>query len=127
MRNFGGSGQIPFFRLTGKAHNSNIKREAGRADAMTDRRGEKRVKKFRWDKKYLHWGVTAFLVIAAAIVFYVIVNHLSWLGATLKSFGRIISPFVWGLVIAYLLYPLMRIYYKGIFLPLWKLLLKRSR
>ena len=82
---------------------------------------------FRWDKKYLHWGVTAFLVIAAAIVFYLIVNHLSWLGQTLHNFGRIISPFVWGLVIAYLLYPLMRIYQHGIFLPLWKLLLKRSR
>ena len=25
---------------------------------------------FKWDKKYLYWGVTAFLVIAAAIVFF---------------------------------------------------------
>ena len=34
------------------------------------------MRRFRWDKKYLHWGVTAFLTIAAAIVFYMIVNNL---------------------------------------------------
>ncbi len=85
------------------------------------------MKRFRWDKKYLHWGVTAFLVIAAAIVFYMIVNHLGFLGGALRSFGRIISPFIWGLVIAYLLYPLMRIYQRGIFQPLWKFLLKKNK
>ena len=26
--------------------------------------------KFRWDNRYLHWGVTAFLVIAASMLFY---------------------------------------------------------
>ena len=85
------------------------------------------MKRFRWDKKYLYWGVTAFLVIAAAILFYMIVNHLSWLGKALHHFGKIISPFIWGLVIAYILYPLMRIYQKGLFAPLWKFLLKKSK
>ncbi len=85
------------------------------------------MRRFRWDKKYFYLGVTAFLVIAAAIVFYMIVNHLSWLGMSLRKFGRIISPFIWGLVIAYLLYPLMRIYQRGLFTPLWKLLLKKSK
>ena len=85
------------------------------------------MRRFRWDKKYLHWGVTAFLVIAAAIVFYMIVSNLTWLGQSLRKFGRILSPFVWGLVIAYLLYPLMRIYQRGMFEPLWKLILKKSK
>jgi predicted PurR-regulated permease PerM len=85
------------------------------------------MKRFRWDKKYLYWGVTAFLVIAASIVFFMIVNHLTWLGEVLRKFGKILSPFVWGLVIAYLLYPLMRIYQRGIFQPLWKFLLKKSK
>ena len=85
------------------------------------------MRRFRWDKKYLYWGGTAFLVIAAAIVFYMIVNHLPWLGRKLHDFGRIISPFIWGLVIAYLLYPLMRIYQRGIFTPLWKFLLKKNK
>ena len=85
------------------------------------------MRRFRWDKKYLHWGVTAFLVIAASIAFYMVVNHLTWLGAVLRKFGTILSPFVWGLVIAYLLYPLMRIYQRGIFQPLWKWLMKKSK
>lgn len=85
------------------------------------------MKRFRWDKKYLYWGVTAFLVIAAAILFYMVVNHLPWLGATLRSFGKIISPFVWGLVIAYLLYPLMRIYQNGVCQPFWRFVLKKSK
>ena len=26
--------------------------------------------KFRWDKKYLYWGVTGFAVICASLLFY---------------------------------------------------------
>ena len=89
--------------------------------------GDALMRRFRWDKKYLHWGVTAFLVIAASILFYMIVNHLAWLRETIHHVGTIISPFVWGLVIAYLLYPLMRIYQKGLFTPLWKLILKKNK
>ena len=85
------------------------------------------MRRFRWDKKYLYWGVTAFLVIAASIVFFMIVNHLSWLGKTIHHIGTIISPVIWGLVIAYLLYPLMRIYQRGLFTPIWKFLLKKNK
>ena len=84
------------------------------------------MRRFRWDKKYLYWGVTAFCVIAAAILFYMLLNHLSGLRAALGAFGKILSPFVWGLVIAYLLYPLMKIYQRGLFTPLAKLIYKKS-
>ena len=84
------------------------------------------MKRFRWDKKYLYWGMTAFLVIASCIVFYMLVSNLTWLGKTLRKLGSILSPFVWGLVIAYLLYPLMQIYQRGLFTPLGKLLWKKS-
>ena len=84
------------------------------------------MKRFRWDKKYLYWGVTAFLVIAAAILFYMFINHFGTLRAALHRLGQIVSPFIWGLVIAYLLYPLMKIYQRGIFTPLGKLLYKKS-
>ena len=33
-------------------------------------------RRFRWDKKYLYWGITAFLVIAAAVLFYMLLQHL---------------------------------------------------
>ena len=84
------------------------------------------MRNFRWDKKYLYWGVTAFLVIAAAILFYLIISNLSWLGVALKRLFEILSPFVWGLVIAYLLYPLLRIYSRNLFAPLFRRLLRNS-
>ena len=84
------------------------------------------MKHFRWDKKYLYWGVTAFLVIAAAILFYLIVSNLGWLGTALKRLGEILSPFIWGLVFAYLLFPLLRIYSRYLFTPLFRALLKNS-
>lgn len=84
------------------------------------------MKRFRWDKKYLYWGMTAFFVIAGAIVFYMLINHLGWLRGSLKKLAGILSPFIWGLVIAYLLYPLMRIYQKHLFEPIAKRLFKKS-
>lgn len=62
-------------------------------------------KHFRWDKKYLYWGVTAFAVIACAILFYMALNYIPMLGRAIGSLLTILSPFVWGLVISYLLNP----------------------
>lgn len=84
------------------------------------------MKKFRWDKKYLYWGVTAFLVIVGSILFFMLVSNLSSLNQAVGRVLSILSPFIWGLVIAYLLYPLQRIYCRAIFLPLTKRLYKRS-
>ena len=35
---------------------------------------------FRWDKKYLYWGITAFCVVAAAILFYMALNYIGAVG-----------------------------------------------
>jgi len=77
------------------------------------------MKKFiKWDKKYLYWGLTAFCVVAAAILFYMALNYISLLGDGLAKIIRILSPFIWGLVITYLLCPLMKRIEKSVFLPL---------
>ena len=73
---------------------------------------------FNWDKKYLHWGVTAFCVIACSILFYMALAYLPRIGTALKNLARILSPFIWGLVIAYLLNPLNKLLYRHVFLPL---------
>ena len=73
---------------------------------------------FNWDKKYLYWGVTAFCVIACSIFFYMALAYLPAIGAALKTLGRILSPFIWGLIITYLLAPLYKGLYQGFFLPL---------
>ncbi len=82
---------------------------------------------FRWDKKYLYWGVTAFCVIAAAIVFYMALNYLPLLKKGLSSLLHILSPFIWGLVLCYLLAPFMRMVERKLFLPLSKKLYKNSK
>lgn len=76
------------------------------------------MKKFKWDKKYLYWGVTAFLVIVASVAFYLILADFSEIGAAIGKFVTILSPFIWGLVISYLLCPLTNILERHVFEPL---------
>ncbi len=82
------------------------------------------MKKFRWDKKYLYWGITAFLVVAASILFYMFLTRLDSLKVKVGAFMTILSPFIWGLVIAYLLCPLMNILQRSVFTPLFGRLLR---
>jgi predicted PurR-regulated permease PerM len=76
------------------------------------------MKNFRWDKKYLHWGITAFCVVACAIIFYMLLRYVGTLKTGLDSLMNILSPFIWGLVIAYLLAPLLDFYQRKLFTPL---------
>ena len=63
--------------------------------------------KFRWDKKYLYWGVTAFLVICASICFYYLLFYRSNLWDGVKTFINITMPVLDGFVLAYLLSPVL--------------------
>ena len=81
---------------------------------------------FRWDKKYLYWGFTAFCVIACAILFYMALNYIDLLGQGIATLTRILSPFIWGLVIAYLLNPLVRVLQRKVFGPLCKKIFAKS-
>ena len=82
---------------------------------------------FKWDKKYLYWGITAFCVIAASIFFYMALRNLPDIGKWIGGVARILSPFIWGLVISYLLMPVMRSMERNIFLPFSAKLFKKSR
>ena len=73
---------------------------------------------FKWDKKYLYWGITAFCVVACAILFYMALNYIGVVGRAIKALVRILSPFIWGLVITYLLSPLVRTLQNRLFDPL---------
>ena len=76
--------------------------------------------KFRWDKKYLYWGITAFSVIVASILFYYVLFH----GQNLKQgFANIINicmPIIYGLVLAYLLNPVLNFVENKIMKPIYK-------
>ena len=82
---------------------------------------------FKWDKKYLYWGVTAFCVIACAILFFMALNYIGLVGKALRSLIRILGPFIWGLVLTYLLHPLVRTLEERIFRPLLARLFAKSK
>ena len=82
---------------------------------------------FKWDKMYLYWGITAFCVIAASIFFYMALRYLPDIGKWIGGVARILSPFIWGLAISYLLMPVMRSMERNIFQPLSAKLFKKSR
>ncbi len=82
---------------------------------------------FKWDKKYLHWGITAFCVIAASLLFYFAMSNIAVFGKSLTKLVRILAPFIWGLVICYLLSPLMRGLENRLFLPLCRRLYRKNK
>lgn len=59
-------------------------------------------------KNSLNWGITIFLVIACSILFYFFLDRLSEVGALLRKILGVLAPVSWGLVITYLLNPLMQ-------------------
>lgn len=63
--------------------------------------------KYRWDNRYLHWGVTAFLVIAASMLFYYGIFHMKSLLTGIRVLGNILAPIIYGAAIAYILSPVV--------------------
>lgn len=74
--------------------------------------------KFKKVGPYFRWGLTAFIVIACAIMFYFGIDYIGKIFKAIGSLLRILSPFIWGLVIAYLLMPPMRYFEAHWFRPL---------
>ena len=64
--------------------------------------------RFPWDKKYLHWGVTAFLVVACSIIFFAAITQWAHLREVLQLVFRVLTPIIWGLIIAYMLSPVAK-------------------
>lgn len=77
------------------------------------------IMKFKFEKKYLYWGLTAFFVIAASILFYYILFHRSSLSSGISTFIGIAMPIIDGFVLAYLMTPLLNKIEKYIIKPLY--------
>lgn len=76
--------------------------------------------KFKFDKKYLYWGVTGFLSLAGAILFYYILFHRSNFMGGLEKFITIAMPIIDGFVLAYLFTPILNAIENKIMKPLYK-------
>jgi predicted PurR-regulated permease PerM len=75
-------------------------------------------REFKWEKKYLYWGITAFLVIAGSITFFTAVSH--WRGgfAFIRQIIKILSPVIYGLVFTYLLNKVMTFFERAFLIKL---------
>lgn len=83
--------------------------------------------KFHWDKKYLYWGVTAFLVVCASICFYYLIFHGSSILGGVRTLINISMPIVDGFVLAYLLAPVLNLVEKRILIPAYSSMSKQSK
>lgn len=73
---------------------------------------------FKLNNKYVLWGITAFLVIAASMLFWYIMFMGNNIKANLMAFFDIIMPILFGLVMAYLLTPILNFIEYQILIPL---------
>ena len=76
--------------------------------------------KYRWDKKYLYWGVTALLVMCASICFFYLVFHSSSVTSGFQRIVRISMPIINGLAMAYLFTPIVNWSENTLLLPIYR-------
>lgn len=77
--------------------------------------------------KYFKWGITAFLVLVAGVIFWVIFSNLTGFYDMILDFFGIISPLLYGCAFAYLMNPIMEYSAKLYRKLLKKTNLKQSR
>lgn len=76
------------------------------------------MKKWNWNNKYIGWGITAFLVIIASLGVYYLMFHASRLFENISRIFTILMPVMFGLIIAYLLTPVLDYFEIRVFTPL---------
>lgn len=76
--------------------------------------------KFRFDKKYLYWGLVGAFSIIAGILFYYILFHNESLSNAVSSFIKISMPIIDGLILAYLMTPVLNAIERKLVRPLYE-------
>lgn len=76
--------------------------------------------KFRIDKKYIQWGVASFLVIGASIILYYIIFHAASFNTRIQAAINIAMPIIDGMVLAYLLTPVVNGLEGKMLIPLFR-------
>lgn len=76
--------------------------------------------KFNIDKKSISWGLTAFFVIGASIILFYFVFHSSRITSGFQTVLRISMPIIDGVILAYLLTPLVNGIEQKLLIPLLK-------
>ncbi len=68
-----------------------------------------------FDSKVGQLALVGFLVIAASIAFYFFMFHISTIFNAIKKIFSILTPFIIGLVLAYIMNPLVKLFEKNLF------------
>ena len=68
---------------------------------------------------YFKMGINGLLTVCGGILFYYILFHYDRLSALISTFFSILTPLISGLIIAYILNPVMRFLETKVFSPLW--------
>lgn len=63
--------------------------------------------KIKFEKKYIEIGVVSFLVIAASLAFYYFLFHYTALFGAFEKVFKILSPVIYGFVLAFLMTPIL--------------------
>lgn len=71
-------------------------------------------------EKYWYAGLTGFFVIVAAVIVYTIFNNINGLGKFFSAINSALFPVYIGIVVAYLLSPLVNKMDQYVFVPLWR-------
>lgn len=82
--------------------------------------------KFRWDKKYLYWGATAFATVSLSLLFYYMLFHGSAFQTWYGRIMAVLSPVNFGLAFAFVLTPLVNYFEKNWIIPLKKRIGKKK-
>ena len=64
--------------------------------------------KLHRNEKYFKWGLTAFLVIVAGVLFWIVFSNLPGFYDMILDFFGIIAPILYGCLFAYLMNPIMK-------------------
>ncbi|QNM05613.1 AI-2E family transporter [Qiania dongpingensis] len=78
-------------------------------------------------KKYASMGLTAFLVIAASILFFLLLFKIDVVLKAIRTILKILEPIVFGFVFAYIMYPVVRFFEKRLDGLIKKLIKKDER
>lgn len=75
--------------------------------------------RFKFEKRYIMIGIIAFLVIAASICFYYLIFHGDRFSAKIDTLIVIASPILYGIILAYLLTPIVNSLENYLLIPLF--------
>ena len=70
--------------------------------------------KIKFESKYIKIGVMAFLVIAASITLFFIFYRIDRFSGVISTVIGILGPFIYGLVMAYLLCPVYNVTFRNL-------------